>query len=371
MTKVCVDVLQFRLVDDTPSLTNDGCPKRWVVIRPDGRRYFFARGRRPTTGIVVVAVAEHAPRRWQAARDSGVRRAQGRILRRRSTFTTKENRVIEQGLKRCNMARAERTALARSMWTWSSSELCSRMRASHWPGLYVVVILGILVRGRSTGLARCLRQRRTIWVARRSRPDPESSTSHCVAAFKTLRSGKRGLTAPNPQTGTDMSRTFPSLLTAVGIRRSHCCLVRRSCLPSPEIAYDQRHQPTSSSRRLRSTACRWHGAPRRTTRAASATSSAARGRSSPSSRRRRLTLWKACNQATRIVPRPRQGRRRQRFQAQQRCDGHGTREIAAPTKPVVGALEVARRTPRSTGRPPTMVRSFGTTIYIDGEPVST
>jgi catechol 2,3-dioxygenase-like lactoylglutathione lyase family enzyme len=34
-----VDVLQFKLVEDTPSLTNDGCPKRWVVIRPDGRRH--------------------------------------------------------------------------------------------------------------------------------------------------------------------------------------------------------------------------------------------------------------------------------------------------------------------------------------------
>jgi catechol 2,3-dioxygenase-like lactoylglutathione lyase family enzyme len=31
-----VDVLQFALVEDTPSLTNDGRPKRWVVVRPDG-----------------------------------------------------------------------------------------------------------------------------------------------------------------------------------------------------------------------------------------------------------------------------------------------------------------------------------------------
>jgi len=31
-----VDVLQFNLVEDTPSLTNDGRSKRWVVIRPDG-----------------------------------------------------------------------------------------------------------------------------------------------------------------------------------------------------------------------------------------------------------------------------------------------------------------------------------------------
>jgi catechol 2,3-dioxygenase-like lactoylglutathione lyase family enzyme len=31
-----VDVLGFELVEDSPSLTNDGRPKRWVVIRPPG-----------------------------------------------------------------------------------------------------------------------------------------------------------------------------------------------------------------------------------------------------------------------------------------------------------------------------------------------
>jgi catechol 2,3-dioxygenase-like lactoylglutathione lyase family enzyme len=31
-----VDVLQFELIEDTPSLTNDGRPKRWVVVRPAG-----------------------------------------------------------------------------------------------------------------------------------------------------------------------------------------------------------------------------------------------------------------------------------------------------------------------------------------------
>jgi catechol 2,3-dioxygenase-like lactoylglutathione lyase family enzyme len=31
-----VDVLQFALVEDTPSLTNDGRAKRWVVVRPGG-----------------------------------------------------------------------------------------------------------------------------------------------------------------------------------------------------------------------------------------------------------------------------------------------------------------------------------------------
>ena len=31
-----VNVLQFELVEDVPSLTNDGRPKRWAVVRPAG-----------------------------------------------------------------------------------------------------------------------------------------------------------------------------------------------------------------------------------------------------------------------------------------------------------------------------------------------
>lgn len=31
-----VDTLGFRLAEDTPSRTNDGRPKRWVVVRPPG-----------------------------------------------------------------------------------------------------------------------------------------------------------------------------------------------------------------------------------------------------------------------------------------------------------------------------------------------
>lgn len=31
-----VDVLDFDLVEDSPSITNDGRPKRWVVVRPPG-----------------------------------------------------------------------------------------------------------------------------------------------------------------------------------------------------------------------------------------------------------------------------------------------------------------------------------------------
>ena len=31
-------MLQFELIEDTPSLTNDGRPKRWVVVRPSEGR---------------------------------------------------------------------------------------------------------------------------------------------------------------------------------------------------------------------------------------------------------------------------------------------------------------------------------------------
>jgi catechol 2,3-dioxygenase-like lactoylglutathione lyase family enzyme len=31
-----VDALGFELVEDSPALTNDGHPKRWVVVRPPG-----------------------------------------------------------------------------------------------------------------------------------------------------------------------------------------------------------------------------------------------------------------------------------------------------------------------------------------------
>jgi len=31
-----VNVLQFDLIEDTPAVTNDGRPKRWVVVRPRG-----------------------------------------------------------------------------------------------------------------------------------------------------------------------------------------------------------------------------------------------------------------------------------------------------------------------------------------------
>jgi catechol 2,3-dioxygenase-like lactoylglutathione lyase family enzyme len=43
-----VNVLGFELAEDSPSTTNDGRPKRWVVVRPPGAQ----------TGILLAAVGD-------------------------------------------------------------------------------------------------------------------------------------------------------------------------------------------------------------------------------------------------------------------------------------------------------------------------
>jgi catechol 2,3-dioxygenase-like lactoylglutathione lyase family enzyme len=40
-----VNVLQFEVVEDVPSLTNDGRAKRWVVVRPAGGNRWDLSGR--------------------------------------------------------------------------------------------------------------------------------------------------------------------------------------------------------------------------------------------------------------------------------------------------------------------------------------
>lgn len=47
-----VDTLRFELVEDSPSTTNDGRPKRWVVVRPAGA----------TTGILLARADGDAQR---------------------------------------------------------------------------------------------------------------------------------------------------------------------------------------------------------------------------------------------------------------------------------------------------------------------
>ncbi len=50
-----VDILGFELVDDSPALTNDGRPKRWVVVRPPNAQtgILLARAEGPEQGAVV------------------------------------------------------------------------------------------------------------------------------------------------------------------------------------------------------------------------------------------------------------------------------------------------------------------------------
>ena len=52
-----VDVLGFDLVEDSPSTTTDGSPKRWVVVRPRGAQTGFLLAR--ADGPHQVAVVGH------------------------------------------------------------------------------------------------------------------------------------------------------------------------------------------------------------------------------------------------------------------------------------------------------------------------
>jgi len=56
-----VDVLGFRLVEDEPSLTNDGRQKRWVVVRPPGAE----------TGLLLARADGEAQARAQGAQVAG------------------------------------------------------------------------------------------------------------------------------------------------------------------------------------------------------------------------------------------------------------------------------------------------------------
>ena len=68
-----VDVLGFELVEDSPSLTNDGRPKRWVVVRPPGAE----------TGILLAG-----PTATTSRRRSGSRRPAGSDSSSASTIST-------------------------------------------------------------------------------------------------------------------------------------------------------------------------------------------------------------------------------------------------------------------------------------------
>lgn len=57
-----VDILGFELVEDSPSTTTDGRPKRWVVVRPPGAQTGLLLARADGEAQVAVVGSQHAGR---------------------------------------------------------------------------------------------------------------------------------------------------------------------------------------------------------------------------------------------------------------------------------------------------------------------
>jgi catechol 2,3-dioxygenase-like lactoylglutathione lyase family enzyme len=57
-----VDILGFELTEDSPSLTNDGRPKRWVVVRPPGAQTGLLLARADGERQAAVVGEQHAGR---------------------------------------------------------------------------------------------------------------------------------------------------------------------------------------------------------------------------------------------------------------------------------------------------------------------
>lgn len=88
-----VDVLGFELAEDSPSLTNDGRPKRWVVVRPPGA----------ATGLLL-AQADGA-RQSRAVGDQVAGRV-GFFLRV-DDFTASYDRMVAAGVEFVTVPRTE------------------------------------------------------------------------------------------------------------------------------------------------------------------------------------------------------------------------------------------------------------------------
>jgi catechol 2,3-dioxygenase-like lactoylglutathione lyase family enzyme len=87
------EVLGFELVEDVPSLTNDGRPKRWVVVRPPGAQ----------TGILIArADGEHQ----RSAVGAQVAGRVGFFLRVED-FETAYARMVEAGVTFLRQPRTE------------------------------------------------------------------------------------------------------------------------------------------------------------------------------------------------------------------------------------------------------------------------
>jgi catechol 2,3-dioxygenase-like lactoylglutathione lyase family enzyme len=88
-----VNVLGFDLVDDSPSLTNDGRPKRWVVVRPPGAQ----------TGILLArADGEH-----QGAAVGNQTAGRVGFFLRVDDFDATHQRMVDAGVTFVRQPRAE------------------------------------------------------------------------------------------------------------------------------------------------------------------------------------------------------------------------------------------------------------------------
>ena len=88
-----VGLLGFELVEDTPAETNDGRPKRWVVVRPAGA----------TTGLLL-ARADSDRQRAAIGNQTGGRVA---FFLHADDFDTMFNRLQSAGVEFCSPPRSE------------------------------------------------------------------------------------------------------------------------------------------------------------------------------------------------------------------------------------------------------------------------
>src|SRR4026209_2512125 len=85
--------LGFDLIEDSPSLTNDGRPKRWVVVRPPGAQ----------TGILL-ARADGAEQRAAGGNQAAGR---GGFFLRADDFDAAYERMVEAGVAFVRQPRTE------------------------------------------------------------------------------------------------------------------------------------------------------------------------------------------------------------------------------------------------------------------------
>ena len=88
-----IDTLGFDLVEDSPALTNDGRPKRWVVVRPPGAQ----------TGLLL-ARADGNDQRAVVGRQAGGRAG---FFLRVDDFDATHQRLMDAGVEFVTQPRTE------------------------------------------------------------------------------------------------------------------------------------------------------------------------------------------------------------------------------------------------------------------------